>query len=275
MKLTTVRIPYKEGDTIKLYAWGDFHTLSASCDIDALYAARKEIEEQENAYHIFMGDGAECITPSDKRWSAKGLDWDIVSPSDIDRIPSLTVEYLGAFFKPIADKCIGFHRGNHEETADRSYNRELCVEVMKEAGISPDLYAPAGAFTKLVFDDGNKHTMSIDINSAHGRQAGELDGGKLNRMKRALSHLRCDILLRGHSHSLFAVPVESLSTNSTNTRMVPHRGYVSHTGSFLRTYEEDTVCYGEVADYPPTTIGCPVFFITPSRYGPVHIRALA
>jgi len=275
VRLTTVKIPYSEGDTIKLHPWGDFHLLSASCDTTALFAKREEIINDPLSYFLFMGDGAECITPNDPRWNAGGIDWNILSHGDIDNIPDITKEYLGDFFQPLAQKCVGYHRGNHEASVDKHCQTNISTSVMLNAGISLDLYSEGMAFTRLVFDDGKKHTQSIVINSAHGRQAGEQDGAKINKMKRALSYFRCDILVRGHSHSLFTSPSEWLCPNESHTKLVTHRGYVGHTGSYMRAYEHDTTCYAEVADYPPTTIGCPVFLITPSRYNPIQIRAMA
>jgi hypothetical protein len=101
-----------------------------------------------------------------------------------------------------------------------------------------------------------------------------MDGAKLNNMKQALAWFHCDLMLRGHSHSFFASPAEWLEPNTTHTKLLAKRGYVAHTGSYLRTYEQDQDSYAEDGDYPPTTIGCPKFLLTPTREG-CKIQAVA
>ena len=272
MRLRTVRLPYKEGDVYTLYAWGDWHRFSANCDKTALLETRDAIEADPKALYLHMGDGHECITPDDKRWHAGGIDERLVTFHDIDRLIDVAVEDAFNFERPVIAKCIGVHDGNHERTANK-YNstnivqRKLRLLSTAAGGEYDDLYYPGHALTRLVFADKQRHTCTLVIQSAHGTQAGRMDGAKINRMKQMLAFFRADILLRGHSHSLFASPVDWLEGNAVHTHIVAHRGYVAHTGSYFRTYQQEATSYGETGDYPPTSIGCPRFLLYPSRDG--------
>jgi hypothetical protein len=237
-----------------------------------VFETRDEIANDDKAIHIFMGDGAEFITRTDPRFDSQGIDDELVSIKQIDTIGKVCVDFLGELFSPIADKCIGYHDGNHEKKYNRFNDDNVTMAVMKRAGIDIDLYNPGQAMTKIIFTDKSRHACSMVIESGHGVQAGRMDGAKINRMKQALAYFRCDLMLRGHSHSLFTSPADWLEPNATHTKLTSHRGYVSHTGSYMRTYEQDTDCYGEDFDYPPTSIGCPVFTLRASRDG-VTIKA--
>lgn len=273
MRLVTVRRSFTEGDVYRLYPWGDFHVVNSSCDMGALIDTRNAIKDDPMAMHLFMGDAAEFITEKDPRWSAGGVDPDIIPAGQQGRIGDLTVEWLSEFFSPIADKCIGYHDGNHEKAMNKHNSTNVSSRTIKLAGIDANLHTPGMAMTRIVFTDSSKHACSLIVNSSHGNQTGRMDGAKINQMKQALAYFRCDIMLRGHSHSFFASPADWLEPNANHTKLVAKRGYVSHTGSFLRTYEQDQDSYAEDGDYPPTSIGCPIFEIRPSRDG-VKIRAI-
>lgn len=274
MRLNTVRRPFVEGQTYRLYAFGDIHAFNASCDLDAAYEVRNEIAANPTALVALMGDLTECITEKDPRWDSGGVDYSLVAPGDASHILDAEVEWATDFLRPIHDKVVVIHDGNHEKQANRHNATSITERVVEASGIPRDLYVPGAALTRLVFTDSSRHACSLVINSAHGTQTGRMDGGKLNRMKQALAYFRCDIMLRGHSHSLFTSPHDWLEANANHTKLIAKRGYVSHTGSFLRTYEQDQDSYAEDGDYPPTSIGCPVFLLTPTREG-CHVKALA
>ena len=274
MRLITVRRPFVAGQTYTLYGLGDIHAFSASCDLDAAYAVRDEVASDPLALVAFMGDGAECITEKDPRWDSGGVDYSLLTPGHARKIGDIEVEWLTEFMRPIADKIIVYHDGNHEKAFNRHNATDFSDRVMIGASIPRDYHAPGMALTRIVFTDASRHACSLVVNSAHGNQAGRMDGAKINRMKQALAWFHCDIMLRGHSHSFFASPCDWLEPNSNHTRPVSKRGYVSHTGSFLRTYEQDQDSYAEDGDYPPTSIGCPQFLLTPTREG-CGIKALA
>lgn len=265
--MNTARRGFVSGQVHTLYPIGDIHAFNASCDLDAAYAVRDEAAADPLALVVFMGDGTECITESDPRWHSGGVDHSLVKPGDASKIIDVQVAWLADFMRPLAAQVICYHDGNHEKAVNRHNATNFSERVMERAGIDPAVYSPGAALTKVIFTDASRHACSLLINSSHGSQAGRMDGAKINRLKQALAYFHCDIMLRGHSHSFFASPADWLEPNANHSKLVAKRGYVSHTGSFLRTYEQDQDSYAEDGDYPPTSIGCPKFLLSPTREG--------
>ena len=263
LKLNTIQLKTKSGQTFTLYPLGDIHLGSANCDKHLFWDTLAEIRANPDARWIGMGDYCEWITPKDKRWEAGGIDEMIVNLASLDRIGDVYVEKIADMLKPIMDKCWGMGDGNHEQRFNEQ-GTNLTTRIIQAAGGAGSLYLGWESLTRVVFKL-NGANLPIRISCAHGWQGGRMDGAKVDAMEKLLAWIDADIYLRGHSHSKFVVPVTRLRTNQSFTKMVADRCYVAHTGSFLRTYQQDAIGYGERAEYPPTTLGVPRFLITPWR----------
>jgi len=272
VKLSTVRLNAKNGETFTLYPIGDVHLGSANCDKHLFWDTIDEVRTNPNARWIGMGDYAEWIGPRDKRWEAGGVDEMIINLACLDRIGDVYVEKIADMLRPIMDKCWGMGDGNHEQRFNEQ-GTNLTARIIQAAGGPGSLYLGWESIIRVVFSVGSgkeEHASHIPvrISCAHGWQAGRMDGGKVNQMEKLLAWIDADIYLRGHSHSKFVVPVTRLRTNQQFTKMIAHTCYVAMTGSFLRTYQQDAIGYGERAEYPPTTMGTPRFTLTPHRTDP-------
>lgn len=267
MKLSKRRFPFTEGDTFTLWAIGDIHKGSANCDKEALAETISRVEADPSALYIHMGDGHEWITPADPRWDAEAVDEEFITLNQLGNIRAAAIRDAVATWEPVKEKCILWHDGNHEHRYDQHNDSHVTLEAVRRLGIDEDIYSPGSALTQLVFEDKSRHVCSLVVYSDHGYQAGRKDGAKLNTMRELPSYIRADIYLRGHSHSLFVSPIDWLEPNANHTEVKAHHGYVSHTGSYLRTYQQNATGYGELAAYPPTTIGSPRFILHPSRSG--------
>ncbi len=263
MRLRTVRVTYESGDTFSLYPIGDVHLGSANCDKDLFDATIKRIRDDPKALWLGMGDMVEAISPSDKRWTAGGVDEAIVNMASQDRIGDVYVEKLADKLRPIADKCIGYADGNHERTFDKHYFTKLSIRVLDAIG-RPDAYNGWACLTRLAFESDGGHRYPLRIFSHHGWQGGRMDGAKVNESRRLMAYVDADIYLTGHSHSKFIVPNTRLSVNQSWTKLTAQTAWVAHTGSFLRTLQVDHSGYAERAGYPPTTLGTVCFRITVS-----------
>ena len=260
MRLNTVRLKVKSGQTITLYPLGDVHLGSANCDKQLFWHTVDEIRANPDARWLGMGDYCEWITPKDKRWQAGGIDEMIVNLASLDRIGDVYVEKMGSMLRPIIEKCWGMGDGNHEQHFADEHHTNLTQRIIQEAGGPGALYLGWEALTRVAITVGNQHT-ALRILTAHGWQGGRMDGAKVNQMEKLLAWVDADIYLHGHSHSKFVVPVARLRTNPTFTKVAADECFVAHTGSFLRTYQQDAVGYGEKAGYPPTSLGVPYFLI--------------
>lgn len=253
-----VNYEYQGPTQFTFYPVGDFHIGNAACDLKKVENTIEGIAKTKNSFVILMGDLAENILPNDKRFNA-----DEIHPrfkSFYKTLPTEYLSYLVNLLTPIKDKIITIHDGNHEETLQKYYFRNLSAEL---AGHLNTKYTPAQTFTKIQFEYPNKggHMKSLVINTAHGHQAGRSTGSKVNFMENAVAWIDADIILRGHSHSLFANKTSRMGVNPRNSKLVRKEIIVGHTGSALETYTSNATTYAERADYRTNTDGFMKIFI--------------
>ena len=255
------------GKEYRFYPLGDIHLGSANCDVDLAKKTVAKIAADPQARWIGMGDMAECITPNDKRWREGGIDYNIIMPGEQDRIGDIYVDAVSELLLPIADKCWAYGDGNHEQTLNRQCYTNLSIRILEKIG-RPDLYTQWAAITKITFEDNNNHRSALRIFHSHGWQAGRYDGAKVNSLDYLMGYIdNCQIYLQGHSHSRLVKTKTKLDTNPSFQKLVQYNAYGAHTGSFLRTYQQDRVGYSECAGYPPTSLGMLRFNITPTMDG--------
>jgi hypothetical protein len=267
MRLMTVRENAPLGTEFHLYPLGDVHYGSANCDTDAFDGAVSTIDHDPLARWIGMGDYIEAIAPRDKRWSAGGIDQSVIPLSAQDRIGDVYVEKMSDKLAPIIDKCWAMGEGNHERVFNGMFYTNLCVRILEKLG-RPDIYSGWAAMTRAVFEDSANHRCSLRLFHSHGWQAGRMEGAKVNQLDYIMGWIEdCHIYLQGHSHSRLVKTKTKLGTNPSFTKLVAYDAYGAHTGSFLRTYEQDTEGYGECAGYPPVPIGMLRFNITTGTDG--------
>jgi hypothetical protein len=245
---------------------GDLHVGSAHCDYELLEEHVKKIADTPNAIVFLMGDSAEYIVPNDKRWRAAGVDkrfWPYM-----DALPMAYKKYLVELLTPIAHMIQVVHDGGHEaamfpimdpgaelvgklrENVEAKHGAEAAMNCLR--------YAPGSAFTKVQWKlKSDSDYRSIIINTSHGWRAGRKEGAKHNNMADMFAWCDADIIVRGHSHSLFMVPGPvRLGPNPMMTKLVKQQTLHGNSGSYLRTMDvSDYPCYAEKAEYPPLPMG--------------------
>lgn len=279
MIIRTVRIPYKAGDVFTLIPLGDLHFGSAACDVSLLDSVIAEIRDNPKALWIGMGDMCEAIGPSDKRWDAGGLDKNVVRLDASGHIGDTYVRKCAARLRPIAAKCLAYGDGNHELTWYRHYHSNLSWRVLEGMGLGnedpdepPEPYTQWESLTRIIFQSRGR-SVCCEVDHAHGYQSGRKDGAKVNSMDELPGWIEADIYLRGHSHSLFAKPVDVMRKNNRRTEFLQKRVYVGHTGSFLKTYAMGHSHYAERGGYRPVPLGVLRFELRPCDDG-VRVRVI-
>jgi hypothetical protein len=268
MRLHTIRESCSLGQTFTLYPLGDIHLGSANCDKTALFRVIDEIRANPDARWLGVGDYVEWITPKDKRWHAGGIDQSIINMANLDRIGDAYVEKIATILAPIMDKCWGMGKGNHEGSFEREHHTNLTQRILQATGATGDLYTGWAAITRVVFEDAFQHRSSVRIFHSHGWQAGRLSGAKINQLDHLMGWIDgCRIYLQGHSHDRVVKTKTKLDTNPSFTKLTAYDSFGAHTGSYLRTYQQNATGYGEEKGYPPVPIGPPTFTLTPTSEG--------
>lgn len=265
-------------DVIRIYPLGDVHIGAATCDEKRFLATVDEIAADDNAYWIGMGDTCEFIQRSDPRFDAGGLaEW--IDLRDID-ITAQQRDRFVSFVKPIADKCLGLLKGNHELSIHKHYERAIFDEIVaKVKGLMkepPDkLGLGFSGWIKLRMErmapEAQKgNVWAIDIYAHHGYGGGQLAGGKALKLERILGRFDCDLALVGHWHTRETVRSVVMGITRQGKPRERYRVAVG-TGSWMRSLQEDAETYGEVRGYAQTAIGCPIIWLNPNLR---EIRAL-
>ena len=265
LKLNTHDIEYSTGDEFELVPIADVHAGSSNCDLDLFDDVLDSVAANPNARVILGGDLIESITPRDPRWSAGGIDPNWITLANLDRLCDVYVEKMAAKLSRISGQIIAATDGNHEAKAGSHYSTNLTARIMDAIG-RPDAYVGWACLTRIVFTHKTRgRSLPVRIFHSHGWQAGRQEGGKVNEIRRLLAYVEADIYLQGHSHSKWVIPQTRLSTNGRFTKLTAHEVFTAHTGSFLRTLQQDHVGYAETAGYPPTSTGVVRFKLRPEE----------
>jgi hypothetical protein len=250
---------------------GDVHLGAKACDEELLKHTVSKIKNTPNYYWIGMGDFCDYISLSDPRFNAGAIaDW--IKLSDLHNLSKVQTDRFVEMLAPIADKCLGLVKGNHEDVIRKHYERDIYLDIVnavkQEAGF-PETHKLALGYCgwlRLAFysDDKNVRTV-VDTSLHHGFVGGKLKGSKALNMERWLWTHDCDLTLMGHSHNK--------DTFSTSTIGLDHRGNIksvqrrgAFTGTFLKGYSEEGSTYSEVKGYFPQPVGTIEVVLQPGAY---------
>jgi len=202
-------------DTIRLHYLTDLHVGALSCDEARLRAKISEIQNDPAAYWIGGGDYIDAICRiGDKRHNEQALApwlW------GKNYVMQTQAEYVVEMLRPIAGKCLGMVRGNHERAAQKYYDMDAYGDIVKgvaaEQGIDPfELKLGVQGFVVLKFrrkygKDKNKYggTRKITVYCHHGWGGGRLPSGHAMALHRILGETQCDLALVGHRHQQQAI----------------------------------------------------------------------
>jgi len=261
MEVIERTVIYKKSDgEWKLYPIGDSHLGTKHCTESDLRKTIDEIKDNPFALWIGMGDYGEFITPSDKRWDFKVIaDW---LKDDQDNIGECQTDYIAALLKPIQDKCIGLIEGNHEDSIRHFLHVDVQKNLCKRLDVTNLGYS---AWVRLRFSRENsneKHVFKCVF--THGAGWAITPGAKMNRLQRFMNAFDARVYGMGHMHDIITNSTPYLELSDSNViRQKERVGAV--TGCWFKTYAQGvSASYGERKNYPPTSLGCPVFTINPN-----------
>lgn len=236
MKVNRAIINNVKGSVLRLYAFGDQHIGSKDCNLDKVKEDIKKIREDKQAIVILMGD---LINNSLRNSVGAGSYDDLINPNEqID----LAVKLL----KPIKNKIIGIHTGNH---CRRAYNETTLhpeLLIAKELNIS---FLGDDCFTLLNFNE-----ESYVIHSAHGSTGSSTVTGALNACLKYNTYINADVYLMGHSHYLANYRQQSYRVDKKNKILIETSKHFVLTGGYLN-YSNS---YAEQKSYIPVKLGCAV-----------------
>lgn len=249
MRCTEKKVIYNKGESIPLYLLGDTHFGHVGCDKDLIAEHVQRIKE-EGALWAHLGDIADAITSSDRRYNVKNMDRSLLTLKE-------QYEYAAELLKPIGDTCVGILSGNHDEKVSMSENKgyDHVMDLAKEIGAP---YLGYIGFVTLHFENQNKDRWGHKVFLWHGSGGGRKYGGKINRMTDLAADFIADTYAVGHYHQL-GVQVKSVLEHVTNGRhnhIAKRLRVFAMCGGYLEGYVPNNTTYVEKTAYPPGILGC-------------------
>lgn len=272
MEINLKIIKIKDSSTNKWFyviGIGDIHLGNVGCDLSKLRSQVEYIKNKKDCYWIGMGDYLDCINYTDKRF-----DPDIIAKPYINRLANcipLQIKELAKILDPIKNKCLGLHRGNHEEKIRLQHQYDVVYELCRTWNFEvPDLQD--SAITRLRFQKegkGKQPSYAFDIFSTHGNVGGRKGGAKVNRLEDMIGYIDADIYLIAHSHTKLTSSRAVLFVDN-NLNLRHKKRILAVTGCFLNGYTQGVSNYVEKWNYPPTSTGCIKLMFNPRKHD-VHI----
>jgi len=262
MEIIYRRINYSEFKSIRLRPIFDVHLGNKLAD-EAAFKSFISCKD-DNLFYIGGGDIVDAIGTKDPRYS-KAIDKTKSSAIIDDQI-----EMACDLLTPIKDKFIGYGTGNHEETILKHSGTNPTKRICKALGLT---YAGYSCYYKLVLTKGGHGGRTVRIRAHHGHGAGRTGGASLTRYEKDLKSYDADLFLFGHSHGKVFKAYPQLSVSGKSNFIAKER-YIIECGTFLKTLEEGTTSYAEVANYLPTTLGGFEITITPQSSGRFKIKVM-
>ena len=250
MEVNRRRIDYKSQlDEFYVVPIGDCHLGNKGCELSRLKEMVQWIKDKPNCYWLGMGDYIDCINYTDKRFDPDTIEKKYLG--ELSNCVPMQIDDFINIVRPIADKCLGFHRGNHEEKIRLQYHYDVMYELWKE--FQKPLLEDS-CVTVLDFHLPNEQVHSIKIFSMHGCCGGRKGGSKINWLEDLIAYMEADIYLIAHSHIKESEIKTQLYVDRAG-RVQQRKKVLGVTGSFLRGYVQGCSSYIEKAMLPPTDLG--------------------
>jgi hypothetical protein len=271
MEKNIVKIEFEKNEWHYLIPIGDIHLGNKGCDIQRLKELIAWIKEKENCMWIGTGDYCDFIAYTDPRF-----DPSTVSKRYLDNLGNcvqMQIHDIIDLFEPIAYKCIGFHRGNHEEKIRLKYHHDVMYELCKAFDFKiPNLKDTAITRLKFIRNcnaTGKKPHYTFDIFSQHGRVGGRKGGNKINWLEDLIGYVKADVYIIAHSH-IKATELKTQLYLDSHLNLKQRKKVLAVTGSFLRGYNEGHSSYIEKWMLPPTDLGVIKLMFNP-REKDIHV----
>jgi len=255
---------------ISMATLADIHYGNRGVAIDHLKSDIARIADDPYAFWLGGGDYADLVGTKDKRFDPEGITEEL-TVRDLGQLGHVQMKKVRDLFSPIADKCVGVMKGNHEDTYEIANEQQQLVHwlatelntrylgyccfldlhfVRVPRWRKPPMLLPLGQLAP----PGGPH-WSVRIFAHHGSGFAQTPGGKLNKLIQFMDYFQADLTIIAHIHDQNAKRLVRLRANEDCEELVeiPQVGMV--TGTYLRTYATGEASYGEKRGFRPVPLG--------------------
>ena len=260
MKLATYRIPYRSGETIRVFVFCDVHKGNKFCDWRQFCTDIAKYGEMPNTYFLGLGDYLDCIIASDsKRYRPSMQEW----PEE-DAVIDRSVDTFIKPLLPYKDRIIGLGTGNHEDVITRRCGTNPTARMCEKLGCD---FLGYSFLLRLVLSDNGGRSRKVVIRGHHGWGGGSrTQGGDLTKFSRDTDNYVADAYLYGHVHR--KQHDRKVAIAHGGKRPIAKAKILAICGTYLKTLSNSSApTYSERAGYPPSEIGGLSLLIKPLTRG--------
>lgn len=262
MRVITRRIDHSSrSDVFKVYVFGDTHFGNANSNEQAVKALVKQIQADDYALWIGMGDICDFINIHDPRWDPREMPSWLMGGDQLADIARTECDYAVALLAPIKEKCLGLISGNHE---DKILQHSECdvysrlIEALAD-GQHEHRLDHRGLISLILSRQGGSK-VTVNIYATHGSLGGRTQGGAANSLSNLLAQVDdVDVVLQGHLHKGQLLQMAKFRPARYRTRNVTIYGItVPPMVNDMR--------YAESKDYAAVSEGYAVITIIPEQH---------
>lgn len=233
---------------------GDIHIGSKNASVEKFEEAL-ENNRKKGAYLVIMGDVADAITPSDKRYDREdvsavefvynGVKWDMGSLDG-------ALAFIEKSLEPVAKdgRLLGIHYGNH---CGKVYIQTTCNITKGMAARLKTTFMGYMAMWKLNLRYKKKIIKTLNMFTWHGGGGATTPSGVVGVHERLRKSFAADLYVTGHYHQL--ITFSRLRLESDGEKTVGRFAWHGCSGSFLRSYIPGVGGYAEKCAYDPLSVG--------------------
>jgi len=267
-------------DEFRIWNLSDLHLGAKGCAENDIIRDIKAIEADPFSFWLGGGDYADFIGYTDKRFDPDAMaEW--IKVKDLGDLGRVLTARVRDRFAPIKHKCRGLLLGNHElkyqmHTQHESLHYWLCEELgVPSLGYSClfDIHFCTASGQKTPSlktslpprrgEQRHHESKSVRVFAHHGAGYATTPGGKLNKLIGAMNAFDASVYFLGHVHDQMARREPVLCANEDCTKLTQRVRLGLISGSYLKTYNQGSISYGEQKMYRPTSLGAAVATICP------------
>lgn len=267
-------------DEFRIWNLSDLHIGAKGCAESEIRRDVKTIADDPFSFWLGGGDFADYIGYKDKRFDPDAMaEW--ISVKDLGDLGRKSMQRVRDILLPIRSKCLGLLLGNHElkyelMTEQEGLHHWLCQELnvpylgycclfdlmfhRTSTAKVPALHDRSPSKRSGAKGDGG---TTFRVFAHHGAGYATTPGGKLNKLSSFMSAFDADLYFLGHVHDSVARKEPSLGANADCSKIVQRSKLGLIAGSYLKTYSQGSISYGEQKGYRPTNLGAAVALIHP------------
>jgi len=217
---------------------------------------------------IGITGNCDWISPGDKRFDPSTVTKDM-RVQQLSDLGDYFDKELKKYFSPIKEKGLGLLRGNHLKkfqvaTSQENLHSRICKDLgMADFGYTcmfdlvfiRDPKAKKVTFYRNQLPPNCCSRTQFRVFAQHGAGYSQSPGGKLNRLLKYMDDFDANIYFIGHVHDQVGKRKVQVGANEACTKLTDKVKLGVITGSYLRTYAQQVLLYGELKGYSPVPLG--------------------